>query len=116
MWDFPPTACGITPCFRRGPRPSNVGTYIVCCAFSFCWWAYLRRQATIVVDQTLKTAPALSAGAAGEKRRGRGRTPNAVVAGGVAAGAGLARPVDDALALVVRVVERAPAARFAGVT
>ena len=26
-WDFSPTERGIPPCFRREPRPSNVGTY-----------------------------------------------------------------------------------------
>jgi len=100
----------------RSDRAIRRHWHLVCCAFSFCWWAYLRWQATIMVDQTLKMAPALTAGPAGEKRRGYGRTADAVVAGGVAPGAGLARPLDDALALLARVVERAPAARFAGVT
>ena len=31
LWDFPPTERGIPPCFRREPRPSNVGTYTVVC-------------------------------------------------------------------------------------
>jgi len=100
----------------RSDRAIRRHWHLVCCAFSFCWWAYLRRQATIMVDQTLKTAPALTAGPAGGKKRATGGPPDAIVAGGVAPGAGLARPLDDALALLARLVERAPAARFAGVT
>jgi len=109
-------ALGGADCQVRSDRAIRRHWHLVCCAFSFCWWAYLRRQATIMVDQTLKTAPALTAGPAGGKRRGYGRTADAVVAGGVAPGAGLARPLDHALALLARVVEHAPAARFAGVT
>jgi len=100
----------------RSDRAIRRHWQLVCCAFSFCWWAYLRRQATIVVDQTLDTAPALTAGPVGGKKTGRRGTPAAVVAGGVAPGAGLVGSLDHALALLARLVERGPAARFAGVT
>jgi hypothetical protein len=85
---------------------------LVCCAFSFCWWAYLRRHATLVVDQAPDTAPAPAARPAGEKdaprgtaRRCRGRWR----CGRCRAG----WTVDHALAVLVCLVERAPAARFA---
>ena len=87
---------------------------LVCCAFSFCWWAYLRRHDAIVVDQARETAPAPAVGPAGGKRRGATGTPSAVVAGGAAAGPGLVGPLDHALAVLAGLVERAPAARLAG--
>jgi SRSO17 transposase len=98
----------------RSDRAIRRHWHLVCCAFSFCWWAYLRRQATIVADQALDTAPAATVEPAGGKRKHRGGTPNAVVAGGAAAGTGLVGPVDHALALLARLVERAPTARLAG--
>jgi DDE superfamily endonuclease len=98
----------------RSDRAIRRHWHLVCCAFSFCWWAYLRRQATIVADQALDTAPAATVGLAGGKSKRRGGTPDAVVAGGAAAGPGLVGPVDHALALLARLVERAPTARLAG--
>jgi hypothetical protein len=98
----------------RSDRAIRRHWHLVCCAFSFCWWAYLRRQATIVADQALDTAPAAPVGPAGGKRKRRGGTPHAGVAGGAAAGTGLVGPVDHALALLARLVERAPTARLAG--
>ncbi len=98
----------------RSDRAIRRHWQLVCCAFSFCWWAYLRRHDTIVVDQALETAPAPAVGPAGGKRRGATGTPGAVVAGGAAAGPGLVGPVDHALAVLARLVERAPAARLAG--
>ena len=102
----------------RSDRAIRRHWYLVCCAFSFCWWAYLRRHDAIAVDQAPETAPAPAAGPVGEKRRrrrgGHGGAPDAVVAGGAAAGAGLAGPVDHAVAVLARLVERAPAARLVG--
>jgi hypothetical protein len=98
----------------RSDRAIRRHWHLVCCAFSFCWWASLRRQATIVADQALDTAPAAPVGPAGGKRKRRGGTPHAGVAGGAAAGTGLVGPVDHALALLARLVERAPTARLAG--
>jgi hypothetical protein len=98
----------------RSDRAIRRHWHLVCCAFSFCWWAYLRRQTTIVADQVLDTAPAATVGPAGGKRKRRGGTPNTVLAGGAAAGAGLVGPVDHALALLACLVERAPTARLAG--
>jgi hypothetical protein len=97
----------------RSDRAIRRHWQLVCWAFSFCWWAYLRRQATIVVDQAPDPAPAAAAKPAGGERTHRGGTPDAVVAGGAAAGAGLVGPVDHALAVLACLVERAPAARFA---
>jgi DDE superfamily endonuclease len=97
----------------RSDRAIRRHWQLVCCAFSFCWWAYLRRHATIVVDQASDTAPAPAVRPAGGKRTHREGPPDAVVAGGAAAGAGLVGPVDHALAVLACLVERAPAARFA---
>ena len=87
---------------------------LVCCAFSFCWWAYLRRQGTVLVDDVLDGAPAEEGAVPTGGKRGRrqangSRSADAVVAGGAAASAGLVGPLDHALALLARVVDRAPA-------
>jgi hypothetical protein len=92
--------------------------HLVCCAFSFCWWADLRRQATAVMDDGPDAAPAAEdlPAAGGKRTRGRGRPQgrpspaDAVVAGGAAAGARLVGPVDHAVALLARLVDRAPSA------
>ncbi len=93
--------------------------HLVCCAFSFCWWAWSRAPAgpSPVADawQPAPAAPPRPAEAGWGKNVGGGcaprRSPERAVGGGVAAGAGLAAPLDHALALVARLVERAaPAA------
>lgn len=96
----------------RSDRAIRRHWHLVCCAFSFCWWADLRRHTTIVTDQALETARATTAEPVGEKRKPGGGQPETVVAGGAAAGAGLAGPLDHAVALLARLVERAPATRF----
>jgi hypothetical protein len=92
---------------------------LVCCAFSFCWWAYLRREQTVSVDDMRGAALAEGLVPAGGKRgnrrtgdrgkAGSGPAP-AVVARGAPAGPGLAGPLDHAVALLARLVDRAPAA------
>jgi SRSO17 transposase len=84
--------------------------HLVCCAFSFCWWAYLRRHEPLIVADVLDAAGALAT-AGGKRRRQRGgddRAADAVVAGGTPARAELVGPVDHALALLARLVDRAP--------
>jgi DDE superfamily endonuclease len=86
--------------------------HLVCCAFSFCWWAYLRRHETMLVADVLDAAGALAT-AGGKRRRQRGgddRAADTVVAGGPPACAELVGPVDHALALLARLVDRAPSA------
>jgi hypothetical protein len=105
----------------RSDRAIRRHWQLVCCAFSFCWWAYLRREATISVDDMLGAALAAGPVPAGGKsqhrcgghRRQAGSRPAAVgVASGAPAGTGLAGPLDHAVALLARLVERAPAAGF----
>jgi hypothetical protein len=95
--------------------------HLVCCAFSFCWWAWSRAPAapSPVADagtrQPAPAAPPQPAAAGRGKNVGGGhavrRSPERAVGGGAAAGASLAAPLDHAVALVARLVERAaPAA------
>jgi hypothetical protein len=101
----------------RSDRAIRRHWQLVCCAFSFCWWAYLRRAGTggddERRDEVLAVGPGASFPPSGTRSRGpagAGATP-AVVAAGPAAGAGLVGPVDHAVALLAGLVERAPAPR-----
>ena len=85
---------------------------LVFCAFSFCWWAYIREPDTAFIELLPDVQPV--AEEAGGKRRGsRGGVSSAVVAGSSAAGEKLAGPVGNAVALLAGVVEGAPAATTA---
>jgi len=94
--------------------------HLVCCAFSFCWWAWSRAPAahSPVADadawQPVLAEPPQPAEAGWGKNVGGGRAvrraPERAVGAGAAAGAGLAAPLDHALALVARLVDGAPAA------
>jgi hypothetical protein len=77
---------------------------LVCCAFSFCWQAFLAEQPPAPDSQAAASA-ARGATAAGHPRR---ISPQQLVAGGVAGGAGLADPVERAMALLAGVVASAP--------
>jgi DDE superfamily endonuclease len=81
---------------------------LVCCAFSFCWQAFLAEQPP-APDSKAAPAAARGAPAAGHPRRTRRRE---LVAGGAAGGAGLAGPMERAAALLAVVVAStaAPAA------
>ena len=81
---------------------------LVCCAFSFCWWAFLAEHP----DPTGTVRPP------GRARRPRGghsrpgiQAPNrpCALAGGAASGAGLADPLERAAALLAVVVASAAA-------
>ncbi|MGH7745601.1 MAG: IS701 family transposase [Candidatus Dormibacteria bacterium] len=96
----------------RSDRAIRRHWYLVCCAFSFCWWAYGRHEALALIDAVLHLAPAAQApeSAGGKTSERRLRTPApALLAGGAAPGTELAGPVDPALALVARLVPGAPA-------
>lgn len=91
---------------------------LVFCAFSFCWWAYLREQEAASVDPVPDSQPTSETQpepeVVGEKRRGQAGPSLSVMAGGPASREELAGPVGNALALVESVVECAPAAPVAG--
>jgi hypothetical protein len=101
----------------RSDRAIRRHWQLVCCAFSFCWWAYLRRAGTgrddERRDEVLAVGPGASFPPSGARRPGPGGVgaAAAVVAAGAAAGAGLVGPVDYAVALLAGVVECAPAPR-----
>jgi SRSO17 transposase len=102
---------------------------LVCCAFTFCWWADSHDQAVDAVDAEVATpphvvtptsAPGLTAAeletpaAVGEKSASRiARTasapPAGVVAGGATPRASVVGAVDHARTLLARLVEAAPA-------
>ena len=88
---------------------------LVCCAFSFCWWAWSRAPdatalptGTAAADQPVPV-PSPGRGKNVARQRSARRPAERLVAGGAAAGAGLAPPLDPALALVARLVRAAPA-------
>ena len=78
---------------------------LVCCAFSFCWQAFLAEQPPAPQSQAAATA-ARGAQATGHPG-GTGRA--AVVASGAAPGAGLADPMEHAGALLAVMVTSAAA-------
>jgi SRSO17 transposase len=97
---------------------------LVCSAFCFCWWAWRHGpddQPPPVeppTDHPLAPAAAPSAGWGGKVAHGRVRRAAAddLVAGGAAAGAGVADAVDLPVALVAGLVDRPAARGPAGVT
>jgi hypothetical protein len=81
---------------------------LVCCAFSFCWQAFLAEHPAQPAPPDPQAAPAAARGATpGGHRR---RSSQELVAGGVTSGASLADPVERAAALLAGVVANAPAA------
>lgn len=89
---------------------------LVCCAFAFGWWAWSRAPDDVAAptgtqageQPTTESVAGWGENVAGG--RAARRPAERIVAGGAAAGAGVAPPVDHALALVAGVVDR-PAAR-----
>ncbi len=85
---------------------------LIFCAFSFCWWAYIRRHYEVTpVDAAPETRPVPEE--VGEKRRSRKGAPSPLMAGSPATSAELAGPVGYAVALLEGVVGSAPAAPVA---
>lgn len=85
--------------------------HLVCCAFAFCWWAWSRAPTTPSPVADAEAGQPAAAGRGGNVA-GRGaprRSPERAPGGGAPPGPGLAPPLDHALALVARLVERAPA-------
>ncbi len=99
----------------RSDRAIRRHWQLVCCAFSFCWWAYLRRAGTSGGEERreggLVTGPSPAFPPSGTRPRDQGgaRAAAAIMAASPAAGAGLVGPLDHAVALLAGLVERAPA-------
>jgi hypothetical protein len=81
---------------------------LVCCAFSFCWQAFLGDHAAQPTPPRAQAAPTAARGATATGHPGRSGRAR-VVAGGVALGAGLADPVERAGTLLAGVVASAAA-------
>jgi hypothetical protein len=83
---------------------------LVCCAFSFCWQAFLAEHPD-GADQPAPNSPAVTTVAGGAEPTGHRRRTRRqeLVAGGLAGGAGLADPLERAGALLA-VVVASPAA------
>jgi hypothetical protein len=79
---------------------------LVCCAFSFCWQAFLAEQPAAPEAPVTAPAAARGAPATGHRRRTSHRE---FLAGGGAGGAGLADPLERAVALLAVVVASAAA-------
>jgi hypothetical protein len=91
---------------------------LVCCAFSFCWRAWFDpgteapppAVGVVTPDRDRGSiAPASAPAGRGENRRGRTAAGERLLAAGPAPGARLAGPLELPLALLARVVQRAPA-------
>jgi hypothetical protein len=87
---------------------------LVCCAFSFCWQAFLAEQPDRPAEPSLSELPdsqAAASAARGAEPTGHPRRTSRqeLVAGGAASGAGLAGPMERAATLLAVVVASAPA-------
>ena len=81
---------------------------LVCCAFSFCWQAFLAEQPAQPAAPNAQAAPVAARGATTSGHRRRTRRQQ-LLAGGAAGGAGLADPLERAGALLAVVVASAAA-------
>ena len=81
---------------------------LVCCAFSFCWQAFPADHPTRPAPPDPQAAPTAARGAQATGHRRR-TSPQQLLAGGVAGGAGLADPLERAAALLAVVVASAAA-------
>lgn len=89
---------------------------LVCCAFSFCWWAADGKDALIRDQAGQPEQPGLADEAQGKKkwRNHRSASRSADLARRVAPGAGVAGAVDHAATVLACVVRQAPAAPVTG--
>jgi hypothetical protein len=85
---------------------------LVCCAFSFCWQAWFAEHPAQPAAEpaAAPTRAARGAQPTGHRRR---TSQQDFLAGGVARGAGLADPLERAVALLAIVVASAPASSAA---
>jgi hypothetical protein len=79
---------------------------LVCCAFSFCWWAYGRLPASLL-EESAETPndDHLSESEGRGKKEGRGN-----LAGGLEGGKGMVGAMDNAREILEGVLRYAPAA------
>jgi hypothetical protein len=77
---------------------------LVCCAFSFCWWAYGRLPTEEEVAQTANDAPAVDSVGRGKKES------QGMLAGGFEGGKGVAGALCHAQSILEGVLREAPAA------
>ena len=89
---------------------------LVCCAFSFCWWACrecgeMRSPPAVVVlkDPKHPSSSATTDGAVGGKKEDRHPATTTVVAAGAAEGALVAGALRNAVAILEGVLRYAPA-------
>jgi hypothetical protein len=95
---------------------------LVCCAFAFCWYNLSQQTPALAPAQEdtasspVSAAPPSTPSPTSPSEAGRGEnerdiawTPPAVLARGDARGAHVVGAVDHAVALLARVVDRAPA-------
>jgi hypothetical protein len=79
---------------------------LVCCAFSFCWWAYGRLPASMLEESAETTNDDhLSESEGRGKKEGRG-----ILAGGLEGGEGMVGAMDNAQEILEGVLRYAPAA------
>ncbi len=103
----------------RSDRAIRRHWQLVCCAFSFCWWAAGERMTEEREASDVAADPPATrkdAGRGGDGGAAAVRAPVRLVASGIARSAGLAGAVDAAGALVAGVERSAPAARIAAAT
>jgi len=95
---------------------------LVCCAFAFCWYHLSQQHPAlapawgVVASSPTPAAPASAPDPSSHSEAGRGengrdagvRAAPALLAGGAPRGAGVAGALDHALALLARLVHRAP--------
>jgi SRSO17 transposase len=105
----------------RSDRAMRRHWALVCCAFAFCWYNLSQQNPALALAPgeaasglaapvpASASAPAspLEAGR-GENERDAAGAPSALLAGGAARGARLVGTLDHAVALLARVVDRAP--------
>ena len=91
---------------------------LVCCAFSFCWWAadWQEDLALDQADQPAQPDPTDETPGKKKRRSRRNPSPSADLARGAAAGAGLAGAVDYAATVLASVVRQAPTSSVTGTT
>jgi hypothetical protein len=102
----------------RSDRAIRRHWQLVCCAFSFCWWAAGEQMTDAHAASNADAAPPATeqdAGRGGNGGAAAARAPVRLVAGGIARRAGLAGAVAAADALVAGVERSAPTARSAAV-
>lgn len=93
---------------------------LVCCAFSFCWWALGQEEVPDLplaeMQQPVTATPSPSVAKVGGKRPSRDRhwPPDPVLARGAASGQGMVGAVHYAVALLERVVSQAPTTPITG--